>query len=130
MTSSAIRVIDMNQSVSEIGACMIEASEEMGFFYIKNHGLPKETFSDLSKAMKAFFSLSEEEKMKHSVEHFEGFNGFLPIGGEDLQDVHGDGEKEYGAGDQKETLDFTCDRNGPVVPASVPDVLKNQQMTI
>ncbi|KAI6114528.1 hypothetical protein F5141DRAFT_1062914 [Pisolithus sp. B1] len=55
------------------------ACVNVGFFYIKNHGIPDETIDKIFSAMKAFFSLPVEEKMK--LHHRQGahYRGFEPL---------------------------------------------------
>ncbi len=123
--SNTIPVIEMNNSVAEIGEGMIEASRDMGFFYLRKHGIPRDLINRLNSSMRKFFSLSEQDKMKYANGRFEGFNGYMPMGGEDLQDVSGtEIKQDYGAGDIKESLDYHCDKTGIVVPAAVPEMLR------
>ncbi|KAI6120044.1 hypothetical protein EV401DRAFT_1860525, partial [Pisolithus croceorrhizus] len=56
-----------------------DACMNVGFFYIKNHGIPDENIDRILSAMKAFFSLPVEEKMK--LHHRQGahYRGFEPL---------------------------------------------------
>ena len=123
--SNTIPVIDVDNSVAEMGKGMIEASRDMGFFYLRNHDIPRDLIGRLDSSMRSFFSLPEQDKMKYANGLFEGFNGYIPMGGEDLQDVSGaEVIQEYGTGDIKEALDYHCDKTGLVVPEAVPEILR------
>ncbi|KIK16931.1 hypothetical protein PISMIDRAFT_15489 [Pisolithus microcarpus 441] len=56
-----------------------DACMNVGFFYIKNHGIPDETIDKIFSVMKAFFSLPVEAKMK--LHHRQGahYRGFEPL---------------------------------------------------
>ncbi|KAI6140641.1 hypothetical protein BKA82DRAFT_1004487 [Pisolithus tinctorius] len=56
-----------------------DACMNVGFFYIKNHGVPEETIDKALSAMKAFFSLPTEAKMK--LHHRQGahYRGYEPL---------------------------------------------------
>ncbi|KAI5995141.1 hypothetical protein EDD15DRAFT_2366069 [Pisolithus albus] len=46
-----------------------DACMNVGFFYVRNHGIPEETIDSALSAMKAFFSLPLETKMKVDSSH-------------------------------------------------------------
>ena len=50
---------------------------EFGFFYLENHGVPKEVMEQVFQASKAFFSLGHDEKM--SVKANKNNRGFTPM---------------------------------------------------
>ncbi|KAI6117106.1 hypothetical protein EV401DRAFT_1971540 [Pisolithus croceorrhizus] len=56
-----------------------DACVKVGFFYISNHGIPQEIIDAVFSAMKAYFSLPLETKMK--LYHREGANyrGYAPV---------------------------------------------------
>ncbi|KAI5988393.1 hypothetical protein EDD15DRAFT_2371411 [Pisolithus albus] len=56
-----------------------EACVKVGFFYVSDHGIPQETIDAVFSAMKAYFSLPLETKMK--LYHREGANyrGYAPL---------------------------------------------------
>ncbi|KAI6144537.1 hypothetical protein BKA82DRAFT_4172616 [Pisolithus tinctorius] len=56
-----------------------DACMSVGFFYVKNHGIPEETINEVLSAMKAYFSLPTETKMK--LFHKQGtlFRGYEPL---------------------------------------------------
>lgn len=53
-----------------------KAYEAIGFVAIKNHGLDDYTQNKLYESIKAFFNLSEEEKMKYSYPELAGQRGY------------------------------------------------------
>lgn len=59
-----------------------QACENIGFFYIKNHGVSNENRDELFDMTRRFFDLSLEEKMKLHIAKSRQFRGFVPIGGE------------------------------------------------
>lgn len=56
-----------------------DACVKVGFFYVSDHGIPQETVDSVFSAMKAYFSLPLETKMK--LYHREGANyrGYAPL---------------------------------------------------
>ncbi|TDL19672.1 Clavaminate synthase-like protein [Rickenella mellea] len=57
-----------------------DACINVGFFYVKNHGIPNDKIQNALDAAKAFFSLPTEEKMKidtRTTPNFKGYNGLL-----------------------------------------------------
>ncbi|KAI6039622.1 hypothetical protein EDC04DRAFT_2894967 [Pisolithus marmoratus] len=58
-----------------------DACVNVGFFYIRNHGIPEETIDKVLSAMKAYFSLPLETKMKSKLYHRQGahFRGYEPL---------------------------------------------------
>lgn len=54
-----------------------QACKEYGFFYLENHGVPAEVMEQVFEASKAFFSLSQDEKM--SVKADKNNRGFTPM---------------------------------------------------
>ena len=55
------------------------ASEEVGFFYIRNHGVPEELVERAFRASQAFHALPMEEKL--SIKVNENNIGYLPMAG-------------------------------------------------
>lgn len=54
-----------------------QACKEVGFFYLENHGVPKEVMEQVFQASKAFFSLSDDDKM--SVKADKNNRGYTPM---------------------------------------------------
>ncbi|KAI6039638.1 hypothetical protein EDC04DRAFT_2568213 [Pisolithus marmoratus] len=57
-----------------------DACMKVGFFYVTNHGIPQETIDKVFSALKAYFSLPLETKMK-KLYHKEvaNFKGYAPV---------------------------------------------------
>ncbi|OOQ85537.1 2OG-Fe(II) oxygenase family oxidoreductase [Penicillium brasilianum] len=84
-----IPVIDLSSidSVSleerqKLARTIFDACTQVGFFYIKNHGIPEELVNGIHNAAARFFGLPEEEKMKYYIGNSQKFRGYSPIGGE------------------------------------------------
>ncbi|KAJ5122549.1 hypothetical protein N7526_009486 [Penicillium atrosanguineum] len=60
------------------GACT-----QVGFFYVKNHGISEESISGIHQAAERFFNLPEDQKMKVYIGNSKvKIPGYSPIGGE------------------------------------------------
>ncbi|KAI6107662.1 hypothetical protein EDD16DRAFT_89984 [Pisolithus croceorrhizus] len=55
-----------------------EACVNVGFFYIRNHSIPQQTIDNVFSAMKAYFSLPLETKMKLYHKEVGNFRGYQP----------------------------------------------------
>lgn len=81
-TSSEVPVIDLahirgtDEQRETLAATIRDASENTGFFYIKNHGIPKETINGAFSQAQAFFTQPEELKEKVSTTKSKFFNGW------------------------------------------------------
>ncbi len=67
-----------NEDITTFSKTLREACENMGFFYVKNHGIPKNVIDGAFDASKTFFSLSLNDRMKVVKDKFH--RGYLPIG--------------------------------------------------
>lgn len=56
-----------------------DACMNVGFFYIRNHGIPEETIDEVLSAMKTFFSLLLEMKMKLYHRQSVHVRGYEPL---------------------------------------------------
>jgi isopenicillin N synthase-like dioxygenase len=69
-----------------------EALFDVGFLYIKNHGVPESTISNLTELLPSLFNISNESKRRLSKinsPHFLGYNGFAEettLGQKDLRE--------------------------------------------
>lgn len=76
---SALRIGDtegIHQIAKELGL----ACREVGFFYVKNHGISTELISSTFEMAEKFFSLSLEDKLQYSMErHSKCFRGYSPV---------------------------------------------------
>ena len=57
-----------------------EACVNVGFFYVKNHNVPKHLTQSVHKQTKEFFSLPEETKYKYDIGKIKRHRGFVPVG--------------------------------------------------
>jgi isopenicillin N synthase-like dioxygenase len=69
------RTAAMSHTVDELA----KACTEVGFFYIRNHGLPRSVLDALIAQMQQFFALPVEVKTQTAIEDSPQFRGYLPI---------------------------------------------------
>ncbi|MEP0914637.1 isopenicillin N synthase family oxygenase [Leptolyngbya sp. GB1-A1] len=103
---SSDRVADRQQVANQI----CQACLEVGFFYIKNHGVPQSVINHAFAQSKRFFSLPLAEKMEIHISNSSNHRGYVPFL-EERVDVTAEP-------DLKEALDFSLN-----LPADDPDVL-------
>ena len=65
-----------------------KAAENVGFLTITGHGIDPAIISELIAATKAFFALSEAEKMKVYIGNSANHRGYVPEGEEVFASVH------------------------------------------
>ena len=86
ISESEIPVIDLGPVLSEdtggygrVAAEMRAAAESVGFFYLKNHGVPEGTIQQAQAIAHDFFACSHDDKLTVAM-HGGGHRGFLRIG--------------------------------------------------
>ena len=99
----------LQKTVNEIR----DACKNVGFFYIKNHQIPKDHLNALIPSVQEFFNLPLEEKMKIHISKSDIFRGYTPLGKE-LTD------EKY---DWHECVDFGLD-----LEPSHPEVIEGKQL--
>ena len=99
----------LQKTVNEIR----DACKNVGFFYIKNHQIPKDHLSALNPLVQEFFNLPLEEKMKIHISKSDIFRGYTPLGKELTN------EKS----DWHECVDFGLD-----LEPSHPEVIEGKQL--
>ncbi|KAJ2975763.1 hypothetical protein NQ176_g5339 [Zarea fungicola] len=118
--SQRVPIVDLAESAAtgEAGKELCKALREVGFAYIKNHGVPEETIQEAFSWSRKFFNLPQDEKDK-SPHPPEGWyhRGYSSIGREKVsQNVFDKDGLEYlrTIPDQKESfeLDFYSVCNG------------------
>ena len=72
------------------------ACTEVGFFYIKNHGIEQQVIDDLLATSRRFFALDESQKMAIDITHSSFSRGYIPMCGEK--------NNQHSKGDLKETF--------------------------
>jgi hypothetical protein len=68
------------------GACI-----NVGFFHIKNHGIPKEMVDGVFEWGKKFFDLDFEEKMNVYIDNVPNYRGYTPLYGAGIAGPDGKG---------------------------------------
>lgn len=81
-----IPVIDISgingglQQRQELAGVIKQASENTGFFYIKNHGIPENVIDAAREAAKMFFKQPMDKKLEVSKTRSEHFSGYSTRG--------------------------------------------------
>ena len=99
--------------IRKTGDAIRDACKNVGFFYIKNHQIPKSHVDALIPVIQKFFNLSLEEKMKIHIRKSEIYRGYTPLGKELTNN-------EY---DWHECVDF-----GPPLEPNNPEVISGKQL--
>ena len=75
MPFQSIPVIDLaplvtgdGASVQEVVSALDYACRNIGFFYIRNHGVAEDLCTGVVREAKRFFSLPEEEKLRYNID--------------------------------------------------------------
>lgn len=85
IAASAIPIIDVaplfsaeKGALARVAAEMLGASESIGFFYVRNHGVPRTLVDAVVEDAFAFFRRAQDEKLRVRVspQH----RGFIPVG--------------------------------------------------
>ncbi len=94
-----IPVIDMGplrdgSGAAEVGKDLHQASQEVGFIYVKNHGIPDDLITRAHAAALAFFRQPEEVKDRVAIS--ESHRGWLRMGGAVMGDsMHSDLKESF-----------------------------------
>ncbi|KXJ85711.1 naringenin,2-oxoglutarate 3-dioxygenase [Microdochium bolleyi] len=124
-TSAEVPIIDLSDiSGTEaqrraLAETIRDAAENTGFFYIKNHGIPKDTIDATFKQAQAFFTQPESLKERASADNSKFFNGWSRKHASKISPT----EKR----DNREGFSFRYDpRHDPETkdPAAVPEDVK------
>jgi isopenicillin N synthase-like dioxygenase len=86
---SAIPVIDLapldgdpGAALNDVVAALQHACRNVGFFYVRNHGVPKATVEQAYQQARAFFALPDDIKMRvHCSRSPVIVRGYVPLGG-------------------------------------------------
>lgn len=94
-----------------------KACRDIGFFYVRNHGISDEQVARTFAEAKRFFDLPVERKQAIAIEHSPCHRGYFALGGENL-----DPAKQQDAGDFKEGIKIGRDLppDHPRVRAGTP----------
>lgn len=133
MTSTAfqeIPIIDLSNATSKdpalrraLAADIRNACVTVGFFYVKNHGIPEEVISKAVGAAERFFSIPIEAKMKLDIHASPNFKGYTALLGENVNlNNKGDLHEAFDVGWESEGTVYSSD--GAMVGSNVwPDNL-------
>src|SRR5690606_35416788 len=78
-----------------------EVTHDVGFFYLVNHGVPKELIDEILDVSRRFFELTDDEKMAIENVKSPQFRGYTRVGK----------ELTAGAIDWREQIDFGVERD-------------------
>ncbi|KAF3929381.1 hypothetical protein ABW19_dt0204333 [Dactylella cylindrospora] len=98
----SIPILDLSLAFSDdltsrkkVAEQLFDACTRVGFFYVKNHGVPKQVVTNCFGAGKEFFDLPMDEKMKIWIKESDNFKGYTPLLGENT-DPAGRGDLHEG----------------------------------
>jgi len=97
---SAIRGNDKGAKQG-LGQSIYRACTEVGFFYIKNHGIEKAAMDRLLSCSRDFFSMDELSKKSIDISRSSFNRGYIPM--------YGEKNNEHSKGDLKETFDMSVE---------------------
>jgi isopenicillin N synthase-like dioxygenase len=89
------------------------ACREVGFFYVRNHGIPQELIDRVFAASKGFFALPVESKNELSIAKSKHNRGYAGISSEKLDSKHADLKEAFNVG-------LHLDANDPEVLGNKP----------
>ena len=97
-----------------------KACSEIGFLYIKNHGISQSDMDVLMDTSRRFFDMDDAEKLKIDISHSSFSRGYIPM--------YGEKNNEHSKGDKKETFDMAIEvaRDDPDFLAGNPVYGPNQ----
>lgn len=96
---------------------IVTACREVGFFYVKNHGISEQQVATTFAAARQFFALPSARKQAIAIEQSPCHRGYFALGGENLDPL-----RQQGAGDLKEGIKIGRDLppDHPRVQAGTP----------
>ena len=100
-------------AIARIGAELGRACREVGFFYVRNHGIPDALLSGIFTSARAFFASPRAEKDELSIARSPHNRGYAGLASESLDQVHADNKEAFNVG-----LDLS--RDDPEVAAGKP----------
>lgn len=87
-TFSEIPVVDLSGAFSEdfttrlkVAKTIAHACENVGFFYIKNHGISEQLMDDTLSAAKGYFGKDLDTKMREHIYNSKDLRGYEPVNG-------------------------------------------------
>src|SRR6266567_990028 len=85
-------------AVARIGAEVGRACRDVGFFYIRNHGVPDTLLSDIFKSSQAFFAAPAAEKAELSISRSKHNRGYVGMATERLDPSNTDFKEAFNVG--------------------------------
>ncbi|KAF2099336.1 Clavaminate synthase-like protein [Rhizodiscina lignyota] len=123
-TFTEIPIIDVGGMFSEkledrmkVAKQVAQACEDVGFFYMKNHGVEQKLIDDQWKIMKEYFAMPLEKKMEHYIYKNKDLKGYEPVHGARLDDTKP-------RGDRKESFLNSYDPEYDPVPPTLSEASK------
>ena len=92
---------DDYSSKLKVAKDVYRACTEVGFFYIKNHGVPGDAIDKLFETSHRFFAMDEESKLKIDISQSSFSRGYIPM--------YGEKNNQHSKGDLKETFDMAIE---------------------
>ncbi|MEM7224733.1 MAG: 2-oxoglutarate and iron-dependent oxygenase domain-containing protein [Pseudomonadota bacterium] len=71
-------LLDDERATARVGEALRRAAEEVGFLYVKNHGIPERVIAEADRQARAFFALPLEQKETARINAYH--HGFLRVG--------------------------------------------------
>ncbi|RIB22433.1 hypothetical protein C2G38_1960805 [Gigaspora rosea] len=120
-----IPIIDFSQFKTDQQICaqqFKDACENLGFFYLKNHGISQEMINETFNIVKLYFEQPREEKLKFAMN--EHYNGYAAMREENL-------DISRKAGDVKETFTLgNLNDDNEATAQTLPPFLKEKANSI
>ncbi len=85
-------------AVQRVAAALGRACRDVGFFYIRNHGVPEALISDMFAASRAFFAAPKAAKDELAISRSRHNRGYVGIATESLNLVHADLKEAFNIG--------------------------------
>jgi len=102
-----------NTKIMQVANQIGEACIHVGFFYVINHGIPKQKLELMILEAERFFLMDKQRKMKINISKSLNHRGYFGVGEENVDETRTDG------GDLKEGIDI-----GLELPEDDEDILK------
>lgn len=90
-TFTEIPIVDMTDAFSDefelrlkVAKNIASACEKVGFFYIKNHGVPQQLMDDTMDAARKFFKKPVDVKMQEHIYNSKDLRGYEPVHGANI----------------------------------------------
>jgi isopenicillin N synthase-like dioxygenase len=101
----SIPIVDIGAAISgdadgkrKAAAALREAAANVGFFYIKNHGVPDSVIAKAQDAADRFYALPTEVKKQYDVDKSKRHRGYVPVGGLSADPTTSDLQEGYEVG--------------------------------